>query len=125
MNEIFIKGLEVWAHIGVPDEEREKAQRLLIDVVIEPQTAFRDLGDEIARTVDYDVASMAIRDLASGGPRHLIETLAVEIADVVLDRFPARRITVEIKKFILPDTEYVAVRYERATDDSPAGPSGF
>lgn len=117
MNEIYIKSLEVWAHIGVPDEERAKAQRLLIDVTIEPQTAFRDLGDEIARTVDYDVASMAIRDLASVGPRRLIETLAVEIADVVLDRFPARRVTVEIRKFILPDTEYVAVRYERGMEE--------
>ena len=117
MNEIYIKGLEVWAHIGVPDKEREQAQRLLIDVVIEPQTAFRDLGDDIARTVDYDVASMAIRDLASAGPRQLIETLAVEIADVVLERFPARKVTVEVRKFILPDTEYVAVKYERTLEE--------
>jgi dihydroneopterin aldolase len=44
----------------------------------------------------------------------LIETAAVEIAGVVLREFRPRRVSVEVKKFVLPEAEYVSVRVSRA-----------
>ncbi len=113
MNEIAIRGLEILTHIGVPDEERSRPQKLLVDVVLVPVTAFADLGDDIALTVDYDAAAKRIRELAEARPRKLIETLAAEIAGMLVDEFPARRATVEVRKFILPDTEHVSARCSR------------
>jgi len=113
MNQIIIKGLSVDAHIGVPDEERAHPQRLLLDVTIEPSINFADLDDQISRTVDYDAASQRITALAAERPRALIETLAHEIADIILKEFPAKSAEVEIRKFILPNTHYVAVRYSQ------------
>lgn len=110
MNEIVIKGLEVMARVGVPDAERKTPQRLLVDVVIESLTPFSVLDDDIARTVDYDTASRRIMALAAERPRRLIETLANEIAGMIVSEFPAARATVEVRKFILPNTECVAVR---------------
>jgi dihydroneopterin aldolase len=43
----------------------------------------------------------------------LIETLAEEIAGLLLERFPLRAVEVELRKFILTDTAYVAVRIRR------------
>lgn len=113
MNQIHIRGLKVSAHIGVPDEEREHPQELLIDLAITPQTAFEDLNDDIAATVDYDALARRIAALTSLRPRRLIETLAVETAECILNEFPATAVEVQIRKFILPQTEYVAASCRR------------
>jgi dihydroneopterin aldolase len=39
----------------------------------------------------------------------LIETLAEETAAHLLARFPLRKVAVEVRKFILPDVDYVSV----------------
>ena len=113
MNEIVIRGLEVEAHLGVPDAERAERQRIVIHAVITPLTAFSDLADRIERTVDYAAAAREISALAAARPRRLIETLAFEIAEMVVNDFPAARAEIEVRKFILPDTAYVAVRCVR------------
>jgi len=110
MNVIIIKGLEVDAFVGVPDEERQNSQRLQVDAILTPLKAFAELGDEIDRTVDYHAVVRRIVSLAGSRPRRLIETLATEVAEMLVREFPARRAEVEVRKFILPDTEYVAVR---------------
>lgn len=113
MNVILIQGLEVFARVGVPEEERARPQRLLVNAVVEPLIAFDELGDEIARTVDYDAASRRLAEIAAERPRKLIETLASEMAGALIGEFPARRAEIEIRKFILPQTEHVAVRCAR------------
>jgi len=113
MNEIVIKGLVVETHVGVPDEERSNQQRLSVDVILTPLTAFADLGDDLERTADYDAASRRIVTLCESRPRRLIETLAFEIAEMLVSDFPAARAEVEVRKFILPNTDYVAVRCAR------------
>jgi len=113
VNEIIVKGLEIICHVGVPDEERRVAQRLLVDVRIVPQTAFSELADEIELTVDYDAAARRVAELAATRPRRLIETLAVDLAAMLVAEFRAERAEVEVRKFILPNAEYVAVRCAR------------
>ena len=115
MNEILIKGLSVECHIGVPDEERAHPQRLLIDARLVPRTAFADLDDDLTLTADYDAAARRIAAVAAERPRKLIETLAADLAAALLREFPLVAAEVEIRKFILPQTEYVAVRCRRET----------
>lgn len=110
MNEIVIHGLKAATRIGVPDEERRDPQQVLINVTMIPLTAFAELDDDITRTVDYHAAAQKILSLAATGERRLIETLATEIARMLIQNFPATRAEVEVRKFILPETEYVAVR---------------
>lgn len=110
---IQISQLELSAVIGVPDEERAVAQRLTVSLVLEPRGGFEGLGDEIEKTVDYFSVSKAVQALARSRPRRLIETLATEIAALLLAEFPLRSVEVELRKYILPDTEFVAVRLRR------------
>lgn len=114
MNEIIIRQLSVNARVGITEAERAEPQHLLVNIMITPQTGFAKLEDDIARTVDYYAASRRIIHLAGERPRQLIETLAVDIADLLLKEFSVERVEVEVRKFILPDTEYVAVRYGRS-----------
>lgn len=111
MNEIVIRGLRFMAHVGVPDAEIAHAQELVADITFVPLTAFPELGDDIVATVDYDAAARRAAEIAAERPRRLIETLAVDLAQTLLAEFPAGAVTVEIRKFILPQTDHVAVRY--------------
>lgn len=110
---IVIERLELSAHIGVPDEERIAAQRLTVSLRLEVMRDFRDLGDEIANTVDYFAVCRSIKALVAERPRRLIESLAEEIAAAVLREFAVASVEVELRKFILPDTAFVAVRLRR------------
>lgn len=108
-DQIHIEQLELSAHIGVPDDERLEAQRLTVNLTLEPRRGFSDLGDEFANTVDYFAVSRAVQHLAASHPRHLIETLAEEIATYILSHYPVSNVHVELRKYILQDTAHVAV----------------
>lgn len=116
MNEgvIKIKGLKIRTRIGVPDEERAGWQDLLVDVDMVPVSDFAEMNDEISVTVDYHAVCEEIGRLAETGSRHLIETLADEIAELVLARHAAKDVTVKIRKFILPQTEWVGVELRKS-----------
>ncbi len=112
-DQIVIRNLTVHAHIGVPDEERQTPQRLTVSLVMEPKLDFWAMNDDIRNTIDYAAVCEAVKTIAAARPRKLIETLAEEIASELLANFPIWRLTLELHKYILPDTEYVAVRIDR------------
>ena len=111
---IEIRRQKVITHIGVPDEERASAQPLWITTSMVPAQGFNGLGDAIEHTVDYQAVAQQIDSLASAKVRNLIETLAVEIADQLLQAHPLVRVSVRIEKQILPNTECVAVVVTRS-----------
>ena len=111
---IRIVDLEIWSVIGVPEEEREQRQRLLVTLDLR----VRDIGpaaynDNVKLSVDYSAVAARVQVMAELRPRHLIETLAEEIATDLLKAFPLVELRLEIKKFALPDTRHVAVIIER------------
>lgn len=110
---IEIKELEISARVGVPDEERATAQRLTVSVTLQPRQDFRALGDDLARTVDYAAVCEELRKVAAERRDKLIETLAHEMAKHLLERFALTRVDLELRKFVLPETKYVAVRVAR------------
>lgn len=110
---ILIEQLELLAYVGVTAGERATAQRLAVSLALEPRGGLRDLDDAIEKTVDYFAVCEAVRTLTGTHPRRLIETLAEEIAELVLERFAVRAVEVEVRKFILRDTAHVAVRIRR------------
>lgn len=110
---IEINRLRVHTHIGVPDEERSGAQTLLVTVRLVSNQGFTGLSDDIACTIDYHAVSLAIQKLAASRPRHLIETLALETADMLLGNYPLKRVAIIIEKHILPDAACVAVHLVR------------
>lgn len=107
---IAIKRLAVDCFVGVPAEERAQSQTLVLSLTIGPRRPFASLQDKIEETVDYDAVAQRVRAVAQDRPRQLIETLADDLAVMVLEEFPAAWVEVEVEKHILPDTEAVTVR---------------
>ena len=118
-DQILIQDLRIRCHVGVPDEERAQSQELWVSVTLFPEACLEPLQDDIDRTVDYYAVSLRLEALAKGKPRKLIETLAEDFAKVVLAEFSVSAVTIEIKKFILPNTRSVGVLITRDQNDFP------
>jgi dihydroneopterin aldolase len=111
---IRVIDLEVFAHIGVPDAERREPQRLLISLELAVDSFAHAAGtDNVAWTINYADVVQHVKKVTAHRARKLLETLAEELAADILKTFPLRKITIEIKKFILPETQYVSVKIER------------
>jgi dihydroneopterin aldolase len=118
-DEIHIAELELRARIGVTEAERETPQRLTVSMVLEPVRGFDSVHDDLAQTVNYSAVCRLVRALAGAEPRRLLETLALEIAGAVLTQFECASAEIELRKYILPDTKYVAVRIVRHRKPNP------
>jgi dihydroneopterin aldolase len=92
---VELAGLEVPGRHGVEDWERETEQPFLYDVELElPEPP----ADEIGQTADYRDVVALVREVSQGRQFRLLESLAAAVADGLLERFPAERIRVRIRK---------------------------
>ena len=113
MDRITIKDLEVNTQIGVTEAERAHLQRLLITVEMERDLAEAGRTDMESATTPYDVVANLIQQVVAARPRKLVEAVAEEIADAILSRGLAVAVTVEVKKFSIPQSQYVCVQIHR------------
>ena len=110
---IVIADLEVRFRVGVPDEERREPQRLLLTVEMRSDFAPAIKTDSIAATIDYFAVSQALLKFGDGKEWRLIEKLAADVADMVLTKFRPLSVSVEVKKFVIPQAQFVSVRVTR------------
>lgn len=115
MDKIKITDLEVYYRVGVPEEERAKPQRLLITVEMEHDFTSAVSRDNLAETIDYYAVSQRVLKFGEDCHWELIETLAADIAAMILDDFRPRTVSVEVKKFIIPQAAHVSVSVTRST----------
>jgi dihydroneopterin aldolase len=113
MDKIRITDLEVFYQVGVTDEERSKPQRLLLSVEMRHDFTSAISRDDLAETVDYFSVSQRLLKFGEGCHWQLIETLAADIAAMILDEYPPASVTVEVKKFVIAQAAHVSVVVER------------
>lgn len=110
---IIISDIEAQCFIGVPDEERNAPQCLLISLELEDDFTKASAEDDLMATINYHAVYLRVQEVCAEGERKLIETLAEDIALSILREFRIKCIRVEVKKFILPKTGHVSVKIER------------
>ena len=109
MSKISIIDLEVFYRVGVPEAERAKPQRLLLTVEMEFDFSAAAGSDDIRDTIDYFAVSQRLLKFGEGRSWKLIEKLAADVADTVLSEFKPQSITIEVKKFPIPQARCVLV----------------
>ena len=120
---IRIVELQLETFIGVLPEEREHAQQLLVNL----ELRVRDIGpaaftDNVNLTIDYAAVADRVRVLAASHPRHLIETLAEDIATDLLKAFPITSLKLELVKFALSTAHHVSLVIERPIENRAPTP---
>ncbi len=114
---IHIEQLELHAHIGVPDEERARPQRLTVCLTLWPIDRFDGLHDDLANAVNYAAVAGRVRDFVATRRDKLIETLATGIAGQLLGEFAISAVRVEVRKYVIPASDYVAVIVTRRREE--------
>ena len=95
--EIELRGLELWGHHGVEEEERRAGQRFRFDLVLEASDAAA-ASDRIEDAVDYRDAVAIVREVSDGRRFRLLEALASEVADALLARLGVAAVRVRVSK---------------------------
>lgn len=113
---IELAGLELFGHHGVGEEERLRGQIFLFDVELDAGGR-AGATDRLEDTIDYRDVVACVRAISDGASFRLLEGLASAVADALLERFPAERIRVRVRKpevRLSVPVDYSAVAVERS-----------
>lgn len=97
-DQLAVRGIEVFAHHGVFEHERNDGQTFVIDLLLGLDTAPAAAGDDLSQTVDYGSLVADVVSAVSKDPVDLIETVAQRIADVCLTREQVEWVEVTVHK---------------------------
>src|SRR5215469_9043847 len=113
MSRINIVDLEVFYQIGVTEEERAKPQRLLITVEMDSDFSSAVMTDRVEKTINYFEVAQELLKFGEKRSWKLLEKLATNLADHIMLRFRPQIVTIEVKKFPIPQARYVSVMVAR------------
>ena len=87
MDIVYIKELRVDTVIGVYDWERDIRQAVVLDLELASDNRRAASHDRIEDAVDYDAISSHVCTFIEGSKFKLIETLAEQVAALVMEEF--------------------------------------
>lgn len=95
---IRLTGVRARGYHGVFDHERRDGQDFVVDVVMAVDLARAGATDDLTHTVHYGEVAADVVSVIEGEPRDLIETVAAQIADLVLTRPLVEAVEVTVHK---------------------------
>lgn len=110
---IHLHNISLPAYIGVPAAERAELQVLHAHVTLWPTCSFAQMQDGIQHTIDYAAVVSSLRQLTLSRPRALLETLADELAEHLLQHYNPSQVRITLLKHILPGVDHVSVEIEK------------
>ncbi len=115
---VFVRDLELEAHIGVYRHEHGRTQPIRINVDLAVREESQPISDSMQNVVDYEKVVRDIQQIVSKGHLKLVETLAELIADSCLQdqRVLTARVRIEKLKAI-DEARGVGVEIERTRSD--------
>lgn len=95
---IFLRGLKVECIIGFIEWERRVPQTVVIDLELPVDCRHASITDEVADTLDYKQVAKRIIAFVEASQFKLVETLAQNVAMLVLKEFGPQWIRLSINK---------------------------
>jgi len=84
---IELTGLECFGYHGVFDEEKRTGQPFIVDITCWSEFAEAAAHDDLTKTINYAELADVAASIVEGPSRDLIETVASEVADTIMDSF--------------------------------------
>jgi dihydroneopterin aldolase len=95
---IFIEGLEIETIIGVYEHERDIKQKVVLDIEMTIPESDAASSDDLRHTVDYDAVSKLVTSYVIDTQYQLIESLAEQVASLVLGAFATDSLKLKLSK---------------------------
>ena len=128
MDKIYIKDLEVYAHHGVFQEEKNLGQRFLISLELFLSLREAGITDDLTKTVHYGELCQLVEEEFKKESYDLIEKATEKLAEFILLKYDlVQRVKVKIKKPWAPigkPLKYAAVEVDRSWHTSYIGIGG-
>lgn len=103
----------VETHVGVFDWERRELQKIWLDIELPIDARGAARADDVQHVVDYGALVTQVRQHIAQRTYHLMETIAEESAQLILDHFPTTAVQVRVKKRALPGVDHACVEILR------------
>ncbi len=98
MDIVYIRNLEIETVIGIYDWERKIRQKVTIDLDMAFDIRKAASSDAIEDTLDYKAVAKRLISFVESSEFQLIETLAEQIAKIVLNEFKVSRLKLTLGK---------------------------
>lgn len=116
MDTVFIEGLRVEAMIGAHNWEQRITRTLILDLELACNATHAAKTDQLTETIDYKAVCERVRTFSAASRHRLIESLAEELAEVLLREFRLRWLRLAVRKpGAIAGTDSVGVRIERGS----------
>ncbi len=106
---LLIEGLEIACRVGTTAEERAFPQVLNLTFRIFLPLRRAGEADDLKATVDYAFLVRKVQSELARREFQLVESVAENIADLILAERRVERVEVEVRKKILPGVKWVGV----------------
>jgi dihydroneopterin aldolase len=122
LSRITIKNAQYYAYHGVNEEERKLGGKYEVDLIMDYDAKSAIVRDDVKYALNYEIAMYCISEVMTGDSYSLIETIANEILNQVVEKFDSvRKATVKVRKVNAPMkryVDYVEVEQTVEIDDS-------
>ena len=117
MDKIILTDLRIDAVIGIWDWEKRNPQTISIDLEMQTDTKKASQLDSIEDALDYKAVSKRVKQFIQASQFNLIETLAENVATIILEEFDVQWLKLRISKpFAIRNSRNVGVSIERTKD---------
>ena len=110
---LAIRGLTAQCRLGVLEGEQANPQEVRIDLELAIDAKRAAARDDVNDAVDYARLVTAVKQLVEGNAYRLMETMAEDIAALILREFPTPEVEVTVAKRALPGIDSAAVEITR------------
>lgn len=118
---IFIDRLRLNGIIGVNPHERVTPQPIVVSLTLTTDITAAGQSDNLAQTISYSAVAAAVRQRVTSGSDRLVETLALDLARLVILNFGAQCVRVRVEKpAVMADADSVGVEIVRCRADFAA-----
>lgn len=117
LDKIVMSSMSFYGYHGVLPQERELGQQFVVDVELQLDLRMAGESDDPNKTVSYADVYEVVRRVVTGSPKKLIETVAEQIAAILLQQFNVQQVLVRVKKPAAPvpgQFSYMAVEIARS-----------
>ena len=113
-DKILIRQLKIDTVIGIHEWEKAKTQPILLDLDLSFDCKRAAQTDHIDDALDYFAVCKEVTEFVASNHYELIETLAEQVAQLILSRFPCKKIKLSLyKPEAIDNTETVGLRIVR------------
>lgn len=111
---VLIEGLTIITTIGVYEWEKNIKQKLILDIEMEWNNQPAATSDNVDLCLDYAKVTAAIESYVQNHRFELIERVAEEVAQMIINQFVVPRVKIKVSKpGAIPAAKNVAVMIER------------